>query len=338
VRRPVLASAALLAAVVVWLALPRSAASDDAGTAAMLDRARVATAQHEFTGTMVVRWRSDGDLREKHVTVKSVDGVLRVGKDRVVGAGARRALKTDAGWSMLWSDPAPGEVPDPTAKYRFRLTGERTVAGRPTTTVVVARRDGEGMRERLSFDVASGLLLRRDQVDGDGKLARRVAFTPLEGVQRADRAGRNDLSKIEARAANASPDELDDAPSDVRVARRIGDGFALRGMYEHTDGGTQLYYSDGLFGLSLFEEQGQLAWNELPTGGQTVELGAVDARVYRTPVGVTAVWEDEDVTFTCITDAPLGEVEAVADDLHRWHEPTVLEDIGRFVTGPFDWS
>jgi hypothetical protein len=338
VRRPVLACCGVLAALVVWLALPPGAsAGDPDGATALLERSRVATARHEFDGTMVVRWRSGGRMHQKDVDVRSADGVLHVGNNRVLGAGARRVLKTGSGWALLWSDPPQSDAPDPTDKYRFRVAEGPVVAGRPTTAVVVARTDGSGARERLSFDLDSGLLLRRDQVS-DGRLVRRVAFTSIERLQRTDRAGRRDLSRIGAKAVSQSPSRLRDAPEDLRVYKRVGDGFALRGMYERPEGGTQLYYSDGLFGLSLFEEAGQLAWSELPDGGQTVSLGGVDARVYRTPVGVTAVWEDEDITFTCITDAPLGEVTAIIDDLHRRHEPSTLEEVGRFVTGPFNWG
>ena len=49
------------------------------------------------------------------------------------------------------------------------------------------------------------------------------------------------------------------------------------------------------------------------------------------------VWGNDDVTYTCVTDAPLDEVAAVAADLSPG-DGGALEDVGRFVTAPFSWS
>ena len=50
------------------------------------------------------------------------------------------------------------------------------------------------------------------------------------------------------------------------------------------------------------------------------------------------VWGSHDVTYTCVTDAPLDEVAAVATDLSGPDDSGVVEDVGRFVTAPFSWS
>ena len=74
-----------------------------------------------------------------------------------------------------------------------------------------------------------------------------------------------------------------------------------------------------------------------PPGGRTIELGGPRTRVYRTAAGTAVVWGNDDVTYTCVTDAPLDEVAAVASDL----SPSgggPLEDVGRFVTAPFSWG
>jgi sigma-E factor negative regulatory protein RseB len=210
------------------------------------------------------------------------------------------------------------------------------VAGRTTTAVAIRRADGSSGREQLYFDRASGLLLRRDQWD-DGRLARRVAFVRITDPVPAAVDNR-DASRLGAHTDDRPPWPTGDAPDDVSAAPRLGDGFELLGTYGRPDGNTQLYYSDGLFGLSLFAAPGELAWDELPEGGQVVEVGDIDARVYRTPAGSAVLWDDEDVAYTCVSDAPLHEVEAIISDLERRGEPSTLDDIGRFVTGPFSWG
>jgi hypothetical protein len=266
------------------------------------------------------------------------DGVLHLGDDRVVSAGARRFLKTAGGWRVLWSDGSGKALPDPSRKYRFTVQRDAAVAGRTATPVAVAHVRGTGTRERLYFDRSSGLLLRQDQLDEHGALVRRVAFTEIS-PPREHTPDPNDVRKVGAKAGGHAPWTLRKVPDDMSVHQRVGDGFELLGVYGRTDGGTQLYYSDGLFGLSLFESNGDLAWDELPAGGRSIELHGIDARVYPTPAGSATVWESGDITYTCVTDAPLDDVQAIAGDIHRWQDqPGTWEDVGRFVTRPFSWG
>ncbi len=129
-----------------------------------------------------------------------------------------------------------------------------------------------------------------------------------------------------------------DVPDDLSAPKRVGNGFVLSGVYSQPDGSVQLYYSDGLLGLSVFEREGELDWGALPAGGRTTELDGRRSRVYTTAAGTAVVWGDDDVTYTCVTDAPLDEVAAVAADLVTRRTRGVLEDVGRFVTAPFSWG
>jgi hypothetical protein len=325
-----------VAALAVFFAIPQDASADDSGrVGALLARSREVATQQDYEGTMVVRWRAGGKMRERTVAVRVHDGTLRLGHGRVLGAGDRRLMKEGGQSRLIWSEPPPSKLPDPSDKYRFTVLGAAPVAGRATTAVAIERADGSAGRERLYFDRASGLLLRRDQWD-HGRLTRRVAFVRITDPVPGDGDSRA-ASRLGAGAGNQPP-ATGEAPDDVSAARRLGDGFELMGTYGRPDGDTQLYYSDGLFGLSLFAADGDLAWDELPEGGQAVEVGDVDARVYRTPAGSAVLWDDEDVTYTAVTDAPLHEVEVIIADLERRHEPSTLDDIGRFVTRPFSWG
>jgi hypothetical protein len=88
----------------------------------------------------------------------------------------------------------------------------------------------------------------------------------------------------------------------------------------------------------VFETTGELAWDELPPGGRSTTLAGTRARVYPTAAGSAVVWEQNDVTYTCVTDGSMDEVVGVAADFSRWDEPSTLENLGRYVTGPFSWG
>jgi len=325
-----------LAVLLVVLVGPRGAQADDSGAAReLLDRSRDAATDHEFEGTVLVEWLEGGQRQERTIAVEVGDGVLRMGKDRLVSSGTRRLLRTDQGWQLLWTGQSKGAEPDPADKYRFDVTEGASVAQRPATQVAISRSGANGARERLYFDDATGMLLRRDQIDARGRLVRRFAFVRLTSPQPADASGTEKLPKV---ARKDAPDVLADLPDGMRAPKRIGRGFVLVGTYSQPDGSVQLYYSDGLLGLSVFERTGELAWDELPAGGRTMELGGTRTRVYATSAGLAVVWGSDGITYTCVTDASLDEIREIADDLAHGDDSDVLEDIGRFVTGPFSWG
>ena len=329
---------AALAVLVVGLAGARGAGADDGGEGlALLHRAGSRAAKLGFDGTVVVRWRDGAGWHRQSVPVHMDDGVLRVGDDRLVSAGARRLLRTDAGWQLMWAGGPKGSEPDPARKYRFVVSGPTMVADRPAVEVDVTRDGASHAAERLAFDRDTGVLLRRDQLDDQGKLTRRFAFVQMTAPVPAHAAKPGDVPTPTAPARGATPHRLGDVPDDLTAPQAVGHGFKLAGVYSQPDGSVQLYYSDGLFGLSVFERAGDLVWGSLPAGGRTEQLGDIRARVYETGAGTALVWGNDDVTYTCVTDAPMSEVRAVAEDLSP-SSSGPLEDMGRFVTAPFSWG
>lgn len=330
---------AVLVVLVVVLVGPRGAQADDSGAAReLLERSRDAATDHEFSGTVLVEWLEGGQRHERTIPVEVGDGVLRMGEDRLVSAGSRRMLRTDQGWQLLWTGRSKSTEPDPADKYRFDVTTDVLVAKRPATQVAISRSGANGVRERMYFDDATGMLLRRDQIDARGRLVRRFAFVKLTSPQPANGADNQKLPKVDQQSRDDAPDVLADVPEGIRAPKRIGRGFVLSGAYSQPDGSVQLYYSDGLLGLSVFERKGQLAWDELPPGGRTVELEGTRTRVYATSAGLAVVWGKNDLAYTCVTDASMDEIRAIAADLAHGDDPDVLEDIGRFVTAPFSWG
>jgi hypothetical protein len=338
-RRLVTGIAGALAAGLLLVVAPGGAhADDDSGTARrLLQHSRDAATDHDFTGTVEVEWQDGSRRRHETVAVQVEDGVLHFGKDRLLGAGNRRLLKTGSGWELLWAAPAQGREPDPGAKYDLSLGARAAVATRPATIVAIRRNGSERVRERLFIDDATGMLLRRDQLDGRGRLVRSFAFVKLSKPLPVAPGANEELPKV-ARSRSDAPDALDRAPDALTAPRKVGRGFALAGVYSQSDGAVQLYYSDGLLGLSVFEREGELDWDALPSGGRTVRLDGTRARVYRTVVGSAAVWTADGITYTCVTDAPDDELAAIVAGMDAADEPGVMEDIGRFTTRPFSWG
>jgi hypothetical protein len=329
---------ATLAVLTIVLAGPRGAQADDGDTARdLLDHSREAAADTEFTGTVVIEWVDGGRHHERKVSVEMADGVLHLGKDRLLGSGSRRLLRANGGWELLWTGRPTGSEPDPTGKYRFVVADGSMVAQRPTTVVTIRREGQDGVRERLFFDDATGMMMRRDQLDAHGKLVRRYAFVRIsEPKPRGTKT--EALPKVSGPSVQAAPLTAAKVPDDLDAPKRIGKGFVLSGVYAEPDGMVQLYYSDGLLAMSVFERAGELDWDALPAGGSRVQLGDVRARVYRTAAGTAVVWDKDGITYTTVTDAPLDEVAAVAGDLPRPDDTSMLGDVGRFVTAPFSWG
>jgi hypothetical protein len=340
-RRSVAAgiAGALVGGLLVFAA-PGGAHADDDSDAArrLLEHSRDAATGHDFTGTVEVEWRDGGRRREETVAVAVEDGVLHLGKDRLLGAGNRRMLKTDSGWELLWAAPAEGREPDPGRKYDLEVRPARaSVAARPAAVVAIRRHGSDAVRERLFFDEATGLLLRRDQLDGHGRLTRSFAFVKLSPPTSPSPGDDDGLPKL-ARSHRDAPDALPAVPDRLTAPRHIGRGFVLAGVYSQPNGAVQLYYSDGLLGLSVFEREGDLDWDALPAGGRDADLAGRHAKVYSTVAGVAAVWTADEITYTAVTDAPADEVAAIVDDMDKADEPSTIEDIGRFITRPFSWG
>ena len=328
-RRPLLALLGVLGALVIHGGA--FAAGDDSG-ARMLERGRAAATKNDFDGTVRVSWKDGNEVRSRVVHVSVRDGVVRAGRT-VVGSGRRRLLRTSTGWRLLWSDPARGRAPDPDAKYDLVVLDGEQVARRPTRLVVV--RDGDIVRERLSFDAATGVLLRRDELDPAGHVTRRMTFERISAPVPA--RGSTVASLPQSGPANA-PLWVDQVPDGLNGPQSVGDGFQRAGVYQQSNGDVQIYYADGVFGLSVFEHKGSLAWDELPAGGHDTQLGDRRARAYEFATGRALVWESDGVVYTLVSDAPPSEVAKVARDFGSQDHDDTLDQIGDFVTAPFSWD
>jgi sigma-E factor negative regulatory protein RseB len=227
--------------------------------------------------------------------------------------------------------------------YRVVLAGTATVADRPTH--VVAVQDANGIvAARFWVDDATGLLLRRDLVDGTGQTTASLAFRAvsltgapvafLPPLLPAASAGGLDQAQLDAYRATGWP--VSDRLGGMTLfdARRVS-GTGAPGDVLH------LSYSDGLSTVSVFVQQGRLDGADLPAARHATVAGQ--------PVLVVAghprqlLWDAGRFVLTVIADADRDEVSAVVAQLpHTVAAPTgwgrVEHGLSRMVSwvNPFD--
>jgi hypothetical protein len=303
----------------------------------LLDRAREAAQTQSFEGVVAVEWRDGRRRHTEHVPVHSAGGVLRFG-DEVVGAGARRMVHGTDGWLSLWGHDVATLGPSPTAKYRLAIAPGPDVAGRPTDMVAVQLVTGSRPRERLYVDRQSGLLLRRELLDAQGAPYRSVAFTRISSGGTIEVAAAGSTPRV-ARSQEPAPARHLKAP--YKLKNRIGNGYRRVGAYK-SGGVVQQFYSDGLHGLSVFEQRGHLKNTRTNLAGETasgrrVEIAGHTMRAYTASVGEAVVWESDGIVYTAVTDAPWSDLADAVRDLPHADPPGRLRRVAQAVVSLFRW-
>jgi hypothetical protein len=203
------------------------------------------------------------------------------------------------------------------------------VAGRPATVVVATRGNGTPA-QRLAIDDGTGLLLAREVVGPRGRVERSVQFSSIDVGERTARA-LAPPSGVHSGAAES----LASTPDGYRAPSSPA-GFELVTRSRHPDG-VLLFYSDGVFTTSVFEQQGDLDWSSLPRGGSDTQLADARTRTYHEASGDVAVWERNGLVYTCVSDAPSDVfarmVGALASD-----DRSAPQSVVDFVLGPFGWG
>jgi len=328
----VAAAAVVAAAIGLGRTAPAQPSNDPE---ALLTAARTASERASYAGVLVMMWRDHGQLHRTATYAQVDHGVvdLGAGANRVLSRDGRRWVTTPSGWTLvLGPDVAAAAPPRPNEHWDLRTAPGPLVAGQPTTEVRAADPATGTTRARFFFDRSTGALLRRDVLDVDGRLLRQVGFETVAPVASAA------PTPAPEHAANEQPRALTRVPSGDPAPARIGRGYRLLGRYRQPDGSVQLYYGDGLFTLSLFEQPGTVDWDAMPAGDDS-RVHGVETRAYATPTTSAVVWGLHGVVITGVSDAPPDQVQrAVRDVVGGGAESGAGEDLARFVLGPFGWD
>ena len=323
---PGLLAALAAFAVVVPHIDARDRQTDDEG-AVLLEQARVAALEGDYAGTVQVEWQTPAGTQTARVHVRNADGVLYVDGERdLVAADSRRYVEGAGGWALAYGTAGVGELPDPTDNWDFRVVRGPRVAEVPTRVVEIIDRDTDEVRQRVYMEPGS-FVVRREILDEDGDPYRVVEFVNFTAAGTAPSVP-DDYDENE-------PDEASELPGGV--PEEVGDGFELVNAYELDNGVTQLFYSDGLFVVSVFLDEGELDTGGLPSGATIREIAGEEVRAYATPTGDVLVWEDDDDrVIAWVSDAPPDEMVGVAASFTD-DDPSFWARAADVVLGPFSW-
>jgi sigma-E factor negative regulatory protein RseB len=331
---------ALVAAALGLVAM--SGVPADAGTPdraeELLARARKVSSHESFAGIVEVRWRDDtGVERLARVAAWGVEGafVIGLGARKTVGDGGERYTSADDQRATRWEPVGGHPAPAPGATWDLEVAGRRQVAGRPTT-VVVARDDDGRVRAKFSIDRETGQLLRRAVLDERGRAEHIVRFvTIITGNQEPPPLP---VPPVPGGTGVEAPRALHTVPAGFISRDDVGLGYKLLGRYRQPDDSVHLYFSDGVFTLSVFESEGRVDWDALPAGSAT-NVEGLRARSYSTAAGTIVVWAQRGLVLTAVGDGPPDAVIAVvADFSDDADDGSWLDDVTGFVLGPFDWE
>jgi MucB/RseB N-terminal domain len=305
----------------------------------LLDDARRAAQEHDFSGTVEVTWSDATGPHTSDVFVQSADGVLALGnRPQVIVDGARRFVHAQNGWLTVWGQDIQPKVPSASDKWNLTVRDGPEIAGRSTQEVDAADLGDRRVRERLYVDVSTGLLLRREQVDRNGRTVRAVGFTSIgEPASAFFGAAPAAVPRAPQRSTSRQPRVLDDVSAPFVAPGTAGERFRLVGRYDESGHTVHLFYSDGLFSVSVFEQEGLLDWSGLPSGGEPRTVAGRDARQYRTAGGVVTVWQGGDVVYTTVSDASADQINRVLEDFNPSGSPNLAQRIADFALGPFSW-
>lgn len=321
--------AVVVAAVTaLTVATPSTSVADDSP----IDTSREAARTLRFEGVVRVEWVDGTGRQVERVKVRSWNGAMTVdgATDLAASDRARFVYHRGLGWAMVWpAELAPDDRPSPDAKYRVVSMGRGpAVAGRPTNLVDVRR--GSVRYELVYTDATTGLVLRREQYDQSGGLRRIVAFETLD-------TNTTTPVSIPARAADWSPDTVPGkSPSaPYRAPATLGSGYELIGAYRQS-GTVHLLYSDGIYGLSVFEQRGRLDRDGLPAGRRLVTLAGRDAWQVSWPGGAVVLWQAGGAVFTAVGEAPIDDVLAAVATMPSAGQPSLVEKLRRMFGSLLD--
>jgi len=279
-----------------------------------LEAARRAAGNYAFAGQVRVRWHDAAGEHEQLVDVRAGGGALMIdGPASVLARRDERPIRRPgSGWDSLWpAGLASMGIPHPSAKYSLSSAAGALVAGRPTLAVDVRR--GNAIVERVWLDAETGLLLGREQYAVAGTPVRSIEFQQISvgGPMWAMPSPRVHSPVVAPVSGNQAPAVLPGGYERLGIYRR--------GPLVH------LIYSDGVYGLSLFEQAGRLRTGALPSGGERVAIGGTQGWHYAWAGGHVLLWRGRGRVLSAVGDGPLTDVVQASAGVPRGPRPSFLD-------------
>ena len=292
------------------------------------DDSRKAAQQLGFSGRVRLSWVDDDGTHTRVVDVEADDGVIVVAGPTTIMArsGARLVQRPGQGWDLVWpAELGAPSLPSVARKYVLARHDGPKVAGRATVVVDVSR--AGAVQERLFVDTATGLILRREELDARGRARRVVTFERLSVT-------RPSLSSAVRSAAGYRRASLVTARSKppFRAPGRLAGDYRRVGTYTRAHTAYALY-SDGVYALSIFEQRGRLESDDVPTGGRRVEVGGHRGWHYSWPGGEVVLWQAGDAVFTAVGEAPVTDVVTAARSIPTPISPSPFDKLRRACRG-----
>ncbi len=271
--------------------------------------ARRAEERLSFSGSVNVSWEDAKGPHSDRLDVRAAGGSIQLQGGSTLLAepgGATVARRAGGDWDLLWTGaPVSTGRPDLDEKYHLAPVDQPVptmVASRPTHVVEV--RQNDIVRERLFLDNENELLLRREQLDLSGHPVHVVAFSSIDlGAQIIP-------PSTPAHSSDHSPDHL----SSVSAPTGLPGGYRRIDAYRN-QGAVQVLYSDGLYDLSVFEQQGGLAASDVPAAGKPVRVGSSKAWLYAWAGGQVLLMRRGHTVYSLVSEAPVDQLMTAAKAL-----------------------
>jgi hypothetical protein len=319
--------------------------ADDGEGIEVLERVVEASRQAAYDGRVVLAsFTERGPAVSEIGITQGVDGELRVTRGdswelgRVAGEGYLRS-SPDTLLRLSGVERTPFELERLLHKYSPRVRDQRELETGPATVVDLTERETRVRRERLYVDEDTGLVVRRETFDTDGAPVRVMAFTRLDPQDTEVVRPDDDDLEVERRAL---------APADRSALRDEGfviledlpAGFVLVEGHEVEDASVPtllLIYSDGLYSLSVYQQQGRLATSAVDGAVRLTTDDGGD--VWRWPGSEPrrVVWTGDRLTFTALTDAPTDELLTAVSGLPTSGSGSILDRLSRGLSRVGEW-
>ncbi len=271
--------------------------------------ARRAEERLSFAGSVNVSWDDAKGPHSDQLNVRAAGGSIQLegGSTLLAGPdGSTVARRPGGDWDLLWTG-APTATKRPGVDEKYDLIpidqpAPTMVASRPTHVIEV--RQDDVVRERLFVDNENELLLRREQLDLTGHPVHVVAFSSIDlGAQVA-------APPTPAHPSDHSPDHL----SSVSAPTGLPGGYRRIDAYREK-GAVQVLYSDGLYDLSVFQQQGGLAARDVPASGKAVRVGSSKGWIYAWAGGQVLLMRRGHTVYSLVSEAPVDQLMTAAKAL-----------------------